>query len=52
MIDVNRFPKCGGVILWMGHDCFPCPANTSVVDFNGDPKPAAIAISKIFFKQA
>ncbi|MHB0998837.1 MAG: glycoside hydrolase family 2 protein [Armatimonadota bacterium] len=44
----DRFPKCGGVILWMGHDCFPCPANTSVVDFNGDPKPAAIAISKIF----
>ncbi len=46
----ERFPKCGGVILWMGHDCFPCPANTSVVDFNGDPKPAAIAISKIFRK--
>ncbi|MHB1459153.1 MAG: glycoside hydrolase family 2 protein [Armatimonadota bacterium] len=46
----NRFPKCGGVILWMGHDCFPCAANTSVVDFNGDPKPAAIAISKIFKK--
>jgi beta-mannosidase len=44
----RRFPQCGGVILWMGHDCFPCPANTSIVDFNGDPKPAAIAVGEIF----
>ncbi|MFA6291657.1 MAG: glycoside hydrolase family 2 TIM barrel-domain containing protein, partial [Victivallales bacterium] len=26
----SRFPKCGGVILWMGHDAFPCTANTSI----------------------
>ena len=44
----GRFPRCGGVILWMGHDCFPCTANTSIVDFDGTPKPAAIALREIF----
>lgn len=47
----NRFPKCGGVILWMGHDCFPCLSNTSIVDMDGNPKPAAIALAKIFRKE-
>jgi beta-mannosidase len=46
----DRFPECGGIILWMGHDCFPCTANTSLVDFEGNPKPAAVEISKIFNK--
>lgn len=44
----DRFPRCGGVILWMGHDCFPCTANTAVVDVDGNPKPAAIALRKIW----
>ncbi|MCX6377226.1 MAG: hypothetical protein NTU88_14545, partial [Armatimonadetes bacterium] len=44
----DRFPACGGVILWMGHDCFPCTANTSVVDFEGNPKPAALALKEIW----
>ncbi len=44
----SRFPRCGGVIIWMGHDCFPCAANTSVIDFECRPKPAALAISKVF----
>ncbi|AQQ71479.1 Evolved beta-galactosidase subunit alpha [Limihaloglobus sulfuriphilus] len=44
----NRFPKCGGFIVWMGHDCFPCTANTSIVDFEGNPKPAAIELAEIF----
>ena len=44
----NRFPRCGGFIVWMGHDCFPCTANTSIVDFDGRPKPAAIALQKVF----
>ncbi|MEN6307009.1 MAG: glycoside hydrolase family 2 TIM barrel-domain containing protein [Anaerohalosphaeraceae bacterium] len=43
----KRFPSCGGIILWMGHDSFPCPANTSIIDFEGEPKPAALAIAKI-----
>lgn len=44
----DRFPKCGGIIIWMGHDCFPCTANTSVIDFEGNPKPAAEQIKNIF----
>jgi len=43
-----RFPACGGVILWCGHDCFPCPTNTSIVDFHGKPKPAALALAEIY----
>jgi beta-mannosidase len=44
----KRFPSCGGIILWMGHDCFPCTANTSIVDFEGRPKPAALAVAEVF----
>ncbi len=43
-----RFPRCGGVILWCGHDCFPCAVNTSIVDFEGVPKPAALALARIY----
>ena len=44
----DRFPRCGGILLWTGHDCFPCEANTSIVDFDGNPKPAALALKKIW----
>jgi len=44
----ERFPGVGGFIVWMGHDCFPCPTNTSVFDVNGDPKPAAHALREVF----
>jgi len=44
----RRFPACGGFIVWMGHDAFPCPANTAVLDFLGRPKPAADALRRIF----
>ncbi len=47
----SRFPECGGVIIWMGHDCYPCASNTSVIDYYGRPKPAALAISAIFHQQ-
>lgn len=43
-----RFPRCGGFIVWMGHDCFPCPSNTSVIDFAGRPKPAWHALKEVF----
>ncbi len=46
----KRFPRCGGFIIWMGHDCYPCPVNTSIIDFEGNPKPAAQEISKIWKK--
>lgn len=44
----ERFPKCGGIIIWMGHDCFPCPANNSVIDFLCTPKPAYFALQRVF----
>jgi len=44
----RRFPRCGGFVIWMGHDCYPCPANTAVIDFHGNPKPAALALSEVF----
>ena len=47
-----RFPAMGGIILWMGHDAFPCQANTSIIDFWGRPKPAARALGEIFTKPA
>jgi len=48
----EKFPRCGGLIFWMGHDCFPCTSNTSVIDFWGRPKPAALALTDIFRKQS
>jgi beta-mannosidase len=44
----HRFPRIGGMIVWMGHDPFPCPINTAVLDFHGRMKPAAVALQKIF----
>jgi beta-mannosidase len=43
-----KFPRCGGMIFWMGHDCFPCPANTSILDVHGRPKPAALGIGELW----
>lgn len=44
----RRFPACGGIVIWMGHDSYPCTANTSIVDFDGCPKPAALALAQVF----
>jgi len=44
----DRFPRCGGFIGWMGHDCFPVPINTSVIDYDGRAKPAAWALRDVF----
>ena len=44
----RRFPACGGVLLWMGHDAFPCSENLSLLNFDGTPKPAVAALKKIF----
>lgn len=43
-----KFPRCGGILLWMGHDSFPCTANTAIIDFDGKPKPAAVTVGEIF----
>lgn len=44
----KRFPRCGGILLWCGHEAFPCPTNTSILDYHGEPKPAAVALRKIW----
>ncbi len=47
-VNKSRFPECGGFIIWMGHDSYPCPVNTSIIDFDGNPKPVALELSKIW----
>ncbi|SHI79901.1 beta-mannosidase [Tangfeifania diversioriginum] len=44
----EKFPECGGFLIWMGHDCFPCMINTAIIDFEGNPKPVAERLSKIW----
>ena len=44
----RRFPACGGIIIWMGHDACPCPENTSIINFDGTAKPAVAALKKVF----
>ena len=44
----QRFPRCGGFILWMGHDAFPCLSNTAIIDFEGNPKLAYHALKDVF----
>jgi beta-mannosidase len=44
----RRFPRCGGFLVWMGHDSFPCTANLSIIDFDGRLKPAAEEIGRVF----
>jgi beta-mannosidase len=48
----DRFPACGGFIIWMGHDSFPCMINTSLVDFDGHPKPVFRELSRIWKENA
>lgn len=43
-----QFPRCGGFLIWMGHDAFPCLANTSLIEFDHRLKPAAHAIAAVF----
>ncbi len=44
----DRFPRCGGFLLWSGHDTFPMPSNTSLIDYEGNLKPAALALREIW----
>ena len=44
----EKFPACGGFIIWMGHDSYPCMINTSLIDFDGNPKPVVTELSKIW----
>ena len=44
----ERFPRCGGVLLWGSHDTSSIPINTTIIDFHGNPKPAALALEEIW----
>ena len=46
----DRFPGCGGVLLWSGHDTFPLTINSSLIDFDGRLKPSALAVSAVWRK--
>ncbi len=46
----NRFPRCGGFLIWMGHDCMPVGCNTSIINYDGTPKPAFHAIKQEYLK--
>lgn len=43
-----RFPACGGFVVWLGHDTFPCAVSLSLLDAEGRPKPAAHALARVF----
>jgi beta-mannosidase len=44
----KRFPRCGGFIVWLGHDTFPCPVSLALLDFDGTAKPVARALARVF----
>jgi beta-mannosidase len=44
----SRFPRCGGFLIWMGHDCFPTLINSSIIDFDRETKPAYDALRRVF----
>lgn len=44
----DRFPRMGGTLMWGSHDTTPMPVNTTVIDFDGNPKPAAWALKKVW----
>jgi beta-mannosidase len=44
----DRFPRCGGVLHWSGHDTFPLTINSSFIDFDNHLKPSGEAVKKIW----
>ncbi len=48
----GRFPRCGGFLIWMGHDCFPCLANNSLIEIDLTVKPAYAALQAVFLGEA
>jgi beta-mannosidase len=44
----DRFPRCGGIMLWSGHDTYPLAINSTLIDYDGNLKPAAFAVSKVW----
>jgi beta-mannosidase len=48
----ERFPRCGGVLLWSGHDTFPMPINSSLIDYDSHLKPVALAVARVWHTPA
>ena len=48
----RRFPSCGGVLLWSGHDTFPLTINSSLIDYDGQFKPAALELARAWHEPA
>ena len=46
----RRFPGCGGFLMWSGHDTYPLTINSSLIDFDGNLKPAARAVSRVWHR--
>ncbi len=44
----QRFPRCGGFIIWMGHDAFPCASSIGLIDYDRNPRPACRELEKVF----
>jgi beta-mannosidase len=44
----DRFPRCGGFMVWMGHDAFPCAVSIAVIDYDREPRPALHALAEVF----
>ncbi|GHU59661.1 hypothetical protein FACS189444_5350 [Spirochaetia bacterium] len=48
----DRFPEMGGSLMWGSHDTTPMPVNTTIIDFEGNPKPSAWALKKVWRQEA
>jgi beta-mannosidase len=44
----DRFPRCGGRLIWLGHDGFPDPANTFIIDIERHSKTAYHSLREVF----
>lgn len=44
----RREPVTSGFLLWMGNETYPNNANTSVLEYDGTPKPAYYWVGKAF----
>ncbi|MFD0712479.1 glycoside hydrolase family 2 TIM barrel-domain containing protein [Paenibacillus sp. GCM10027626] len=45
---LRRMPEASGFVVWMGNEPFPNCANTSILEWDGMPKPVFYALKKAF----
>ncbi len=45
---MDRFPQIGGSLMWGSHDTTPMPINSTIIDFEGNPKPSAYVLKKLW----